>query len=204
MKKTLRLLTYTVLCASLLAFTSCASYSVSRVDSSQFRSSMGLDPQDVKETAALMAESLLADNILKRKGAGGRSVVAISNFRNNTSLYDFDPNLIYNPIRVTLNKSGVAYAYVKNSDDSFVSGNRARVNTFNEEADFLGDARTSSGPSPQYSLTLQLIENATFVGNRSQKAYQIHMTLNQIGSGLAIWEDIKDINKLGRRASIGF
>jgi PBP1b-binding outer membrane lipoprotein LpoB len=204
MKKTLRLLTYTVLCASLLAFTSCASYSVSRVDSSQFRASMGLDPQDVKETAALMAESLLADNILKRKGAGGRSVVAISNFRNNTSLYDFDPNLIYNPIRVTLNKSGVAYAYVKNSDDSFVSGNRARVNTFNEEADFLGDARTSSGPSPQYSLTLQLIENATFVGNRSQKAYQIHMTLNQIGSGLAIWEDIKDINKLGRRASIGF
>jgi len=204
MKKTLHLLTYTVLCASLLAFTSCASYSVSRVDSSQFRASMGLDPQDVKETAALMAESLLADNILKRKGAGGRSVVAISNFRNNTSLYDFDPNLIYNPIRVTLNKSGVAYAYVKNSDDSFVSGNRARVNTFNEEADFLGDARTSSGPSPQYSLTLQLIENATFVGNRSQKAYQIHMTLNQIGSGLAIWEDIKDINKLGRRASIGF
>jgi PBP1b-binding outer membrane lipoprotein LpoB len=165
---------------------------------------MGLDPQDVKETAAIMAESLLADNILKRKGAGGRSIIAISNFRNNTSLYDFDPNLIYNPIRVTLNKSGVAYAYVKNKEDSFVSVNRSKVNTYNEEADFLGDSRISSGPSPQYSLTLQLIENATYVGNRSQKAYQIHMTLNQIGSGLAIWEDIQDINKLGRRAAIGF
>jgi len=204
MKKTLRLLAFAAVCASTLALTSCASYSVSRVDSSQFRASMGLDPQDVKETAALMAESLLADNILTRKGAGGRSIIAISNFRNNTSLYDFDPNLIFNPIRVTLNKSGVAYAYVKNSDDGFVSGNRAKVNTYNEEADFLGDSRISSGPSPQYSLTLQLIENATFVGNRTQKAYQIHMTLNQIGSGLAIWEDIQDINKLGRRAAIGF
>jgi PBP1b-binding outer membrane lipoprotein LpoB len=204
MNKTIRIVASLSLCASAFLFTSCASYSVSRVDSSQFRASMGLDPQDVKETSALMAESLLADNILKRKGAGGRSIIAISNFRNNTSLYDFDPNLIYNPIRVTLNKSGVAYAYVKNQEDSFVSGNRARVNTYNEEADFLGDSRISSGPSPQYSLTLQLIENATFVGNRSQKAYQIHMTLNQIGSGLAIWEDIQDINKLGRRAAIGF
>jgi PBP1b-binding outer membrane lipoprotein LpoB len=204
MKKTLRILATAALCATSLVFTSCASYSVSRVDSSQFRSSMGLDPQDVKETAAIMAESLLADNVLKNKGSSGRSVVVISNFRNNTSLYDFDPNLIYNPIRVTLNKSGVAYAYVKNRDDSYVSGNRARVNTYNEEADFLGDSRISSGPSPQYSLTLELIENTTYVGNRTQKAYQIHMTLNQIGRGLAIWEDIQDINKLGRRAAIGF
>lgn len=204
MKKIQRILLPLMLCATAVIFSSCASYSVSRVDSSQFRSSMGLDPQDVKETSALMAESLLADNILKNKGSSGRSVVVISNFRNNTSLYDFDPNLIYNPIRVTLNKSGVAYAYVKNRDDSYVGGNRARVNTYNEEADFLGESRVSSGPSPQYSLTLELIENTTYVGNRTQKAYQIHMTLNQIGRGLAIWEDIQDINKLGKRASIGF
>ena len=150
-----------------------------------------------------MAESILADNILKRKGPDGRSIIAISNFRNNTSLYDFDPNLIYNPIRVTLNKSGVAYCYVTN--DVYVSRNRAAVHHENSVRDFLGEGgHLSSGPSPQYSLTLELIENATYVGNRSQKSYQIHMTLNQIGSGLAIWEDIQDINKVGRRAVVGF
>jgi hypothetical protein len=30
------------------------------------------------------------------------------------------------------------------------------------------------------------------------------MTLNKIGSGLAIWEDIKDVGKMGHRAAIGF
>jgi len=189
---------------ALLALSSCASYSVSRVDSSQFRSSMGLDPQDVSETAAEMAESMLADNILKSRGPGGRTIIAISNFRNNTSLYDFDPNVIYNPIRVTLNKSGVAYCYVKNRDDSFVAGNRAAVAGENQIRDFLGETRASSGPSPQYTITLEIIEQASYVGNRTQKEYQIHMTLNKVGSGLAIWEDIKPIGKMAKRAAIGF
>jgi PBP1b-binding outer membrane lipoprotein LpoB len=164
---------------------------------------MGLDPQDVSETAAEMAESMLADNILKSRGSDGRSVVVISTFRNNTSLYDFDPNIIFNPIRVTLNKSGVAYCYVRNRDDAYVSGNRAAVSNENTVRDFLGERQMSSGPSPQYSITLELIEQAGYIGNRTQKAYQIHMTLNRIGSGLAIWEDIKDINKVSRRAALG-
>jgi hypothetical protein len=164
---------------------------------------MGLDPQDIEETSTLMAQSMLAANILKAKGAEGRSIIVISTYRNNTALYDFDPNLIFNPIRVTLNKSGVAYCYVTN--DAYVSGHRAAVAHENNVRDFLGEeGRLSSGPSPQYSVTLELIENANYIGNTTQKQYQIHMTLNKIGSGLAIWEDLKPVNKVGRRAVIGF
>jgi hypothetical protein len=164
---------------------------------------MGLDPQDVAETASAMSQSMLAANVLKAKGSEGRSVIAISTFRNNTSLYDFDPNVIFNPIRVTLNKSGVAYCYVTN--DAYVSRNRSAVAHENSVRDFLGEGgHVSSGPSPQYSLTLELIEQAGYIGNTTQKAYQIHMTLNQIGRGLAIWEDMKDVGKVGHRAAIGF
>jgi len=187
--------------AAVLLLSSCAS--VSKVSTSQFRTTMGLDPQDIEETSSQMAQSMLAANVLTAKGSEGRSVIAISTFRNNTALYDFDPNLIFNPIRVTLNKSGVAYCYVTN--DAYVSRNRAAVSHENSVRDFLGEGgHLSSGPSPQYSVTLELIENAGYSGNTTQKQYQIHMTLNKIGSGLANWEDLKPVNKLGRRAAIGF
>lgn len=187
--------------AAVFLFSSCAS--VSKVSTSQFRTTMGLDPQDIEETSSQMAQSMLAAHVLTAKGAEGRSVIVISTFRNNTALYDFDPNLIFNPIRVTLNKSGVAYCYVTN--DAYVSRNRAAVSHENSVRDFLGEGgRVSSGPSPQYSITLELIENAGYSGNTTQKQYQIHMALNKIGSGLSIWEDLKPVNKIGRRAAIGF
>ena len=180
---------------------------------SQMRSTMGLDPKDVADVSAQMSESLLAANILKNKGAQGRSIIAISTFRNNTALYDFDPNLMFNRIKVTLNKSGVAYCYVTN--DAYVSQNRANVAASNAHAmarnelnEFAGNGRResmrSAGPAPQYSLTLELIEQHDSIGRTTQKNYQVHMTLNQIGRGIAIWEDLQDVGKMGTREAIGF
>jgi hypothetical protein len=177
---------------------------------------MGLDPKDVADLSAEMAESLISANILKNKGNDGRSIVAISNFRNNTALYDFDPNLIYNRVMVTLNKSGVAYSYVKN--ETYVNQHRSAVASSNAAADARNELREfagsgkhesmrSSGPSPQYSLTLELIENHDSLGRTTQNAYQIHMTLNQIGgklAGVAVWQDMRDVAKMGTRASVGF
>lgn len=61
----------------------------------------------------------------------------------------------------------------------------------------------SAGPSPQYTLTLELIEDHASLGRTTQKAYQIHMAINQIGKGLSIWEDLRDVAKVGTRASVG-
>ena len=181
---------------------------------------MRLNPKDVAPVAAQMAESLLQANVLKKKGANGRSIVAISTFRNNTALYDFDPGFIFDRITVTLNKSGVAYSYV--TGDSYVQGNRNAVAAHNravdsvnaterETAAFLGEAprfqggHKSSGPSPQYTLTLTLMEDHDTVGRTTQKQYLVKMTLNEVGSGLAIWEELsEDINKVGTRGAVGF
>ncbi|MFM7606510.1 MAG: hypothetical protein ACKO8Z_15110, partial [Prosthecobacter sp.] len=59
-------------------------------------------------------------------------------------------------------------------------------------------------PLPQYSLTLELIEDHASLGRTTQKSYQIHMTLNDISRGLEIWEDLRDVSKVGRRAAVGF
>lgn len=200
------------LAALCLCFASCGS-APTRVSSSQLRSTMGFDPKDVADVSAQMAESLLSANILRNKGKDGRSIVAISTFRNNTALYDFDPKLMFNRVTVTLNKTGVAYCYVTN--DAYVNKNRASVSAYNSVADEQNMALRSigaservavrsSGPSPQYTLTLELIEDHASVGRTTQKSYQIHMTLNEIGKGLAIWEDLQDVSKTRTRASVGF
>jgi len=194
-----------------LTLASCGS-APTQVSTSSLRSTMGLDPKDVSDVCAQRAESLLSANILKNKGADGRSVVAISTFRNNTALYDFDPNMMFNRVRVTLNKTGVAYCYVTN--DAYVAQNRqnvaaenSRTSQKNELLEFTGsshrESMQSSGPRPQYTLTLELIEDHAKVGRTTQKAYQIHMTLNAIGQGLALWEDIQDVAKVSTRASVG-
>jgi len=200
------------LAALCLCFASCGS-APTRVSSSQLRSTMGFDPKDVADVSAQMAESLLSANILRNKGKDGRSIVAISTFRNNTALYDFDPKLMFNRVTVTLNKTGVAYCYVTN--DAYVSQHRSNIAASNRRADlknelleFAGStdrvSHRSSGPSPQYTLTLELIEDHASVGRTTQKSYQIHMTLNEIGRGLAIWEDLQDVSKTRTRASVGF
>jgi hypothetical protein len=200
------------LAAFCLCFASCGS-APTRVSSSQLRSTMALDPKDVAEASTELAESLLSANILKNKGKDGRSVIRISTFRNNTALYDFDENLIFNRIRVALNKSGVAYCYVTN--DAYVNKNRANVSAYNSVANeqnmalrSIGASESvrvrSSGPDAQYSLTLELIEQHGAVGRTTNKTYYIHSTLNEIGKGLAIWEEDKDLSKTRTRASVGF
>lgn len=204
--------------AGALALAACGS-APTRVSTGQMRTTMGLDPQDVAEVAAQMTESLISSGAMREKGKEGRSIVAISTFRNNTALYDFDPKLVYNKVMVALNKSGLAYGYV--TGDAYVDQNRSRVASSNAEAvaharaknellELTGSAQretarvASSGPRPQYTLTLELIENHGSVGRTTQKGYQVHMTLNAIGQGLALWEDEQPINKMGTRAAVGF
>jgi hypothetical protein len=140
-------------------------------------------------------------------------VIAISTFRNNTDLYDFDPNVIFARVRELLIKSGVAYFYATN--DANVNENRASVSSHNSVASArnddlrsLGSSKRvpyrSSGPAPQYTLSSELSVDPASVGRTTQKSYQIHMTLNEIGRGLVVWEEKKKISINGTRASAGF
>jgi hypothetical protein len=188
-----------VLAALCLCFASCGSMSALH--------------KGAADVSAKLAESLLSANILRNKGPDGRSVIVISTFRNNTDLYDFDPNVIFNRIRVTLNKSGVAYCYATN--DANVNKNRASVSADNSVARAQNDdlrsissservTYRSSGPSPQYTLSMELSVEHASVGRTTQKNYHIYMTLNEIRSGLAIWEEMKKISINGTRAAAGF
>jgi hypothetical protein len=168
---------------------------------------MGLDPKDVVDVAEQMAESILTSNVLRIRGEDGRSIIAFSTFRNNTSLEQFDPNMVFNRVSVTLNRTGVAYVHSGNDplvgrrQDDVAAANRD-IAAQNELLEFTGSKRRiqrfSAGSTPQYSLGMELIESASQVRKTSQCAYQIHMTVVEVSRGVVVWEDVRDVAKRTR------
>lgn len=184
-------------------FLGCAS-APRQVAVSEMRTSMGLDPVDVVEVATQMAESILASSVLRSRGSDGRSVIAFSTFRNNTTLEGFDPNLIFNRVSVILNRTGTAY--VHGTEDPLVGKNRARLAEVNREIDAKNELLEFTGsnqripkhvtPSaPNYSIGIELIESPSQVGNTVQVSFQIHMTVTDVQRGVVAWEDVRDVSK---------
>jgi PBP1b-binding outer membrane lipoprotein LpoB len=171
---------------------------------SEMKTSMGLDPGDVAEVAGQMAESILASNVLRIRGEDGRAIIAFSTFRNNTSLQQFDPNLLFNRVSVILNRTGIAYVHgthdplVGRHQEQLAAANRL-IDAENELLEFTGSKKRipkhRSQSSPQYSLGIELIESSSQVGKTVQAAYQIHMTVVEVSRGVVAWEDLRDVAK---------
>ena len=192
-----------IVLAAAFALVGCAA-SPKQVSISELRVSMGLDPRDVADVAAQMAQSILDSNVLRIRSGDGRSILAFSTFRNNTALTEFDPNLLFNRVSVTLNRTGVAYVY--SSNDPFVARHQDRVFETNEKIsaqnellEFTGSKKRiqqrSFGSEPQYTLGIELIESTSQVGKTSQRCYQIHMSVVDIARGVTVWEDLRDVAK---------
>ena len=195
-------------CLSTLLVTSfflvgCAS-KPKQVAFSEMQTSMGLDPRDVADVAGQMAESILASNVLRIRGSDGRAIIAFSTFRNNTSLEQFDPNLLFNRVSVILNRTGTAYVHgshdplVGRHQEQLAAANR-QIEAENELLEFTGSKRRipkyRSQDTPQYSLGIELIESSSQVGKTVQAAYQIHMTVVEVSRGVVAWEDLRDVAK---------
>ena len=185
-------------------FCSSCSSSPKQVPISGLRTTLGFDPRDAAEVAEQMARSIIASNVLSHRDRHGRAVITFSSFRNNTSLDQLDPNILFSRVSVTLNKTGVAY--VCSSDDPLVGRHQERVGRANQKIpaqnellEFTGSNNRVQmqqyGNEPRYALGLELIESASQVGKTVQSAYQVHMTVTDISRGTVVWEDVQDVAK---------
>lgn len=165
---------------------------------------MGLDPKDAAEVAEQMALSIMASNALRHRERDGRPIITFSSFRNNTSLEQFDPNILFNRVSVTLNKTGAAY--VCSPGDPLVGRHQEQVERANQEIaaqnellEFTGSKqrvqKQQYGSAPGYALGIELIESSSQVGKTIQSAYQVHMTVTEISRGAVVWEDLRDVVK---------
>lgn len=169
-----------------------------------------LDIQDATDAAAALSQSLLNSGRLgKHTNASGEkvdgpSIIAIDRYVNNTS-QQIDRDQVIKKIRVTLNKAGVAQTLVTINDkgdlggESNIASKYARENTPADRS-----VRTPELDMIDYTLTFKILENKAQAKKVQQTTFTFQMSLVDVKTGLAVWEDEKQITKQGAHSSVGW
>ncbi|MEM8738371.1 MAG: hypothetical protein AAGG38_07840 [Planctomycetota bacterium] len=161
-----------------------------------------LDIQDATDAAGAMAESLLASGILGQQGRP--SVIAIDRYINNTT-QQIDRDEVVKKIRVALNKAGVAQTLTTIDARGETGGESNIASKFaRENVDTQPSAVTPEPLVPDYALTYKILENRVKAGQVRQTTFSFQMSMVDVRTGLAVWEEEKQVTKIGDKASIGW
>jgi len=182
-----------------LALTGCYHRDARHVESGGPRTivSVGeIDIQDWNRAANEMVESMLASDAFQRESAP--AVLAMSRIVNNTTRR-VDIDLLTRKIRVQLNQSDVART--------------TTVGGLGEAEDPLAkQIREQEGkkkPRPDFTLSGKISQvradaDRTFRADVKQTTYVFQLSLTDVDSGLAVWEDERQITKQGSRDKVGW
>lgn len=190
----------------------CASTPARRIDSRgpETITTIGdLDIQDAMDAAGALSQSLLSSGVLGRYGQP--SIIAIDRYINNTTQH-IDGDRILKKIRVTLNKAGVAQTIMtidsrgnRGGESNIASAEAAQQDEDAAIDVFLnGSDDAPRAPAADYALTFKLGEVKARAGRTRQKTYTFGMTLTDVQSGLAVWEEETMITKQGTKPAAGW
>jgi penicillin-binding protein activator len=175
------------------------------VDSSSGRTLLNvgkINMQDWNMAAEAMINSLVTDVVDKGKlesadGPGRPSILAISRIVNNTG-QQIDTDLLVKQIRVQLNKTGKVLT-------STTLGLGGPEDPLAAESQKQREAVAGQAIArrPDYTLSGKIIEDRSQVGSVRESTYSFQLSLTS-RDGLAIWEDLKNITKQGKKSSATF
>jgi uncharacterized protein (TIGR02722 family) len=164
---------------------------------------MGLDYRDFEEAASNMIESLLASGALNHPD-GARYVLTISNVTNDT-MQRIDTDQLVKKIRVAVLNSGKAVITTavggNGAEDSM--SYQARQLRENQEFDQSRVAAQGRMIAPDFSLSGKIIQRNNTVDRwTTQVDYYFMLSLTDIDTGLAFWEDETPIVKRGSSRTV--
>ncbi len=166
---------------------------------------MGLDYRDFNEAAGKMVQSMLASGALDKKD-GDRFVIAISDIKNDT-MQHIDTDQLVKKIRVDLLRSKRAVITTAVGSDGNVDKMNKEVRKLNDDADFNQRTTQKKGQliAPELSLSGKIIQkNITMDDGKQQVEYYFQMSLTELSTGLAWWEDEEIIGKRGSGKSVAW
>lgn len=171
-----------------------------RIDQRTDRSpmGMGLDNRDFTEAAGEMVRDILESGRLERPG-GGRYVLAISRFVNDTQLR-INMNELIQKIRIDLGNSGrvVTTTAVGLQGPEDPMAMRARELRQSREFNQRTVAARGQMVAPDLSLSGRIIQRNNRVdGGAMRIDYVFQATITDINTGLAFWEGERVISRLG-------
>ena len=151
-----------------------------------------------------MSESLLASDILGREGQP--SIIAIDRYINSTTK-QIDRDAVVKKIRVSLNKAGVAQTMTTIDSRGELGG---ESNIASRLQHLRGGGEATATPVPDYALTYKILETRAGADggflqkNYKQTTFTFQMSLTDVQTGIAVWEDETQITKQGRQNSVGW
>lgn len=190
--------TASLIAASLLLLTGCGS-TPKYVNASGPETVVSLDRinvQDWANAADDMVRSLLVSPTFENS-VGDPAVLAISRIVNNTQ-QQVDTDYLIRRIRVALNQSGKT---VTTTTIGLGAAEDPLAKEAGQMAEFLGEGKQLM---PKYTLSGKLLEDRVRAGRTRQVTYTFQLALTEVSTGLAVWEDVKEIAKQGTKPSVGW
>jgi len=167
---------------------------------------MGLDYRDFQAAAQEMVQSMISSGVLAKPG-GGKYVLTVSSVVNDT-MQHIDTDQLVKKIRVALLRSGkvvVTTAVGFNGPEDVMAMKTRQELRGNEEFNQKTVAKKGQMIAPDLSLSGKIIQrNVSIDRSRQQVEYYFQMTLTDVNTGLAIWEDEKVIGKRGSNKSVAW
>ena len=185
-----------------VVFTGCETSEARYVDSKGPETIVSLDQiniQDWNRAAEQMVASLLASGVLER-APEQPAIMAISRIVNNTQ-QQVDTDMLTKKIRVALNQSGKV-----RTSTTVGLGGKAEDPLAKDSGDmqaFMSGEKQQT-KLPYYTLSGKLLEDRARAGSTRQVTYTFQLSLTEVKSGLAVWEDEKQITIKGQKASVGW
>jgi uncharacterized protein (TIGR02722 family) len=193
-----------LLSAALLSLAGCSSpRDAGYIEANDGSGIVSLDSVNVQDFA------LAADTMLKSlydspafvgaKRPDGSPVLMIGRVTNDTG-NNFDTSQLVKKMTVSLTKSGKvrvakAIGFGGPEDQAAAEARKSQAAVTGESAKPL---------IPDYTLSGKILENRAAARGVQQTSYIFQLSLTEVKTGLAVWEEEKTITKQGSRNSIGF
>jgi uncharacterized protein (TIGR02722 family) len=191
------------LSAALLSLVGCSTRDTKYIEATDGSGIVSLDSVNVQDFA------LAADTMLKSlydspafvgaKRPDGSPVLMVGRVTNDTGS-NFDTSQLVKKMTVSLTKSGKvrvakATGFGGPEDQAAAEARKSQAVVTGESAKPL---------IPDFTLSGKILENRTSARGVQQASYIFQLSLTEVKTGLAVWEEEKTITKQGSRNSIGF
>lgn len=130
---------------------------------------------------------------------GGSPVLMVGRVRNDTA-GNFDTDLLVKRLTTSVTRSGKARV----AKAAGFGGAEDQAAAEARKAAAAESGQSAAAIIPDFTLSGKILEVRAQAGSTKQVSYVFQLSLTEVKTGLAVWEDEKQITKQGKKNSIGF
>jgi len=162
-----------------------------------------LNFKDWQMAASKCINSLLQSGALD-KPDGTKAVIMISTIKNK-SLQHVNVSQLTKDIRIALLRSGKALTTTAVSASGAEDKATRQVRDLRDDEMFNQKTVKKMGTAiaPDFSLSGEILQQRTVQGRIEESYFEIQLTLTDLNTGLAVWEEKKRIAKQGTKEALG-